>query len=145
MQWQFDHHRTLLQSFVNTSQHGPVWHQRSNWNEFREIIKGKRKPAGYQSYHLQNSKILFIFGDSDEIVIGKEIIKDFEQMLGGSEKVKFKVAPGSYGILVSSSEKVVRHISDFWEDEKCLIDLPSSHPEHDGYILLVLYPSNSIP
>lgn len=56
MQWQFDNHWGFFQSFVNSSQHGPVWHQRSNWNKFREIIRGKRKSAGYQSSHLPNSK-----------------------------------------------------------------------------------------
>lgn len=42
-------------------------------------------------------------------------------MLGGSEKVKFKVVPGNHGFPVLSIEEVVWHISDFWEDEKCKI------------------------
>lgn len=119
MQWQFDNHRGFLHSFVNTSQHGPVWHQQPDWNKVCEIIKGEKTPPEHQSYHLQKSKILFIFGDADEIVIGKEIVKDFEQMLGGSEKVEFKVVPGNHGFPVLSSKEVVRHISDFWEAEKC--------------------------
>lgn len=117
VQWQFDNHRGFLRSFVNTSQHGPVWHQESDWKKVCDIIKGKRKTPGYQSYHLQNSKILFIFGDSDEIIIRKEIIKDFEQMLGGSENVEFRVVPGDHGFPVLSSKEVVRHISEFWEAE----------------------------
>ena len=114
VQWQFDNHRGFLHSFVNSSQHGPVWHQESDWKKVCDIIKGKRKPPRYQS---QNSKILFIFGDSDEIIIRKEIIKDFEQMLGGSENVEFRVVPGDHGFPVLSSKEVVRHIFDFWEAE----------------------------
>ena len=56
MQWQFDNRWAFLHSFVNTSQHGPVWNQQSNWNRVWEIIKGKRKPPGYESYHLQKDK-----------------------------------------------------------------------------------------
>ena len=118
-QWQFDNHRGFLHSFVNTSQYGPVWRQQSDWNKVCEFITGKRKPSVYRSYNHQ-IKILFIFGDSDEIVFGKEIIEDFEQMLGGSEKVEFKVVAGNHGFPVLSSEEVVRHIFDFWEAEKRL-------------------------
>lgn len=122
VQWQFDNHRGFLHSFVNSSQHGPVWHQQSDWKKVCEIIQGKKgNPPGHQSYHhLQNSKILFIFGDSDEIIMRNEIIEDFEQMLGGSENVEFKVVPGDHGFPASSSKEVVRHISDFWEAEKVL-------------------------
>lgn len=117
VQWQFDNHQGFLHSFINTSQHGPVWHQQSDWKKVCDIIKGKIKTAGDRSCNLRNRKILFIFGDSDEIVIEKEIIEDFEQLFGGSEKVEFKVVPGDHGFPVSSSDEVVRHISDFWEAE----------------------------
>lgn len=126
MQWQFDNHRGFLHSFVNSSQHGPVWHQESDWKKVCEIIKGERKPPEYQSYHLQNSKILFIFGDSDEIIIRKEIIKDFELMLGGSKNAEFTVVPGDHSFPVLSSKEVVRHISDFWEAEKCCEEIAVS-------------------
>lgn len=120
-QWQFDNHRGFLHSFVNTIQYGPVQHQQSDWNKVCEIIKGKRKYGSeYRSYNHQNSKILFIFGDSDEIIFGKEIIEDFEKMLGGSEKVQFKIVAGNHSFPVLSSEEVVRHIFDFWTAERCL-------------------------
>lgn len=121
IQWQFDNHWGFLRSFVSTSRYGPVWHQQSDWKKVCEIINGRQKNgSGYRSYNQQNSKILFIFGDSDEIVIGKEIIEDFEQMLGGSEKVEFKVVAGNHGFPILSSQEVVRHIFEFWEAERCL-------------------------
>ena len=120
-QWQFDNHRGFVHSFVNTSQYGPVQDRQSDWNKVCEIIKGKQKHgSGYPSYNHQNNKILFIFGDSDEIIIGKEIIEDFEKMLGSSEEFQFKTVAGNHSFPVLSSEEVVRHIFDFWAAEKCL-------------------------
>lgn len=72
IQWQFDNHRGFLHSFVNSSQYGPVWHQQSAWNKVCEIINSRHKKwSRYRSSNEQNSKILLIFGDSDEIIIGR--------------------------------------------------------------------------
>lgn len=91
----------IIPLFVNTSQHGPVWHQQSNWNKVCAIIKGKWTPLPPPPPPPKDinpvifricSKILFIFEELgwDCYWKGYTLIRDFEQMLGGSEKIEFK-------------------------------------------------------
>ena len=116
VQWQFDNHKGFLHSFINTIHFGPLMHQHSDWEEVCNIIKGDtaKIPPSSRSSKLFNSKILVIFGDSDGVIVEREVSDDLSEMIGGAEYVDFKVVPGSHGFLVSSSEEVVRHISEFW-------------------------------
>ena len=115
VQWQFDNHKGFVQSFIDTIKHGPIMHQHSDWAEVCNIIKGdmaKTSPSS-QSSKLFDSKILVIFGNSDGVVVEKEVADDLSKMIGAAH-VDIKVVPGGHGFPVPSSERVVKHISDFW-------------------------------
>lgn len=49
-----------------------------------------------------------IFGESDGIVVAKEVSEDLTKMLGGADHVEFKVVPGGHGFPVPSSDEVVK-------------------------------------
>ena len=116
VQWQFDYHHGFVHSFINTIKHGPLMHQHPDWKMGCNVIKGDtiNTSPSTQSSRLFNSKILVVFGDSDGVVVEKQVSDDLLEMIGGSEHVEFKVVPGGHDFLVPSSEKVVRHISEFW-------------------------------
>ncbi|KAL9100975.1 MAG: hypothetical protein Q9163_003717 [Psora crenata] len=116
VQWQFDNHRGFVHSFINTIQHGPLLHQHADWEKVCNVIKGdiaKTTPAS-RSSKLFNSKILVIFGDTDSIIVAKDVSEDLSKMIGGAEHVQFKLVPGGHGFPVPSSDEVVRHITEFW-------------------------------
>lgn len=119
VQWQIDNHQGFIHSFINTIQHGPIQHQHSDWYKICRIIKGES--SGIQGFSLpcriQNSKILVIFGEIDDIIVGKEVSEDLIQILGGEEHVEFKIVPGNHGFPVASCEEVVKHIAEFWKLE----------------------------
>lgn len=117
VQWQFDNHQGFVYSFIDSIAHGPLMHQQADWNKTCAIIKGdsSKVPKYIQSCKLFNSKILVIFGQSDGVVVGKEVSEDLSKMLDGSAHVEYKMVPGGHGFPVPSSDEVVKHISAFWK------------------------------
>ena len=116
IQWQFDHNKGFVHSFINSARYGPLMHQESDWKKTSDIIKGEdmaHTPLGRPST-LRNSKILVIFGDSDGVVAEKEVAEDIGQMLGTPEHVEFRTVPGSHGFPIPSCGEVVKHICSFW-------------------------------
>ena len=116
IQWQFDHNKGFVHSFINSAIYGPIMHQQSDWKKISDIIKAEDVTStelGRPS-NLRNSKILVIFGDSDDIVPGKEVSEDISQLLGSPKHVEFRTVPGSHGFPVPSSDDVVKHICSFW-------------------------------
>ena len=116
VQWQFDHHKGFVHSFIDTTIYGPIMHQQSDWKRASDIIKGVvvTSPMSGRRSKLYNSKILVIFGDADGIVPEKEVSEDIGQLLGSPEHVEFKTVPGGHGFPVPSCDEVVKHIRSFW-------------------------------
>ena len=114
VQWQFDHHRGFVHSFINTIEYGPLMHQHSDWERICNVIKGEADQTSSRS-SLFNGKILVIFGDTDDIVVEKDVAADLLEMIGGPEHVTFRSVPGGHGFPLPSCDKVVKHISEFWD------------------------------
>ena len=116
VQWQFDYHQGFCHSFVDTIAYGPIMHQQSDWQKACNVINGNAPidPLNKSGSKLRNSKFLVIFGDSDGVVAGEHVSEDLKTMLGGSQHVEFRTVPGDHGFPVTSSDDVIKHISDFW-------------------------------
>lgn len=116
VQWQFDHHKGFVHSFVNTIMYGPIMHQQPDWKKASNVIKGEEvtSPMPSRPSKLHNSKILVIFGDADGVVAEKDVSKDISQLLETPEHVEFRTVPGGHGFPVPSCDEVVKHICDFW-------------------------------
>ena len=121
VQWQFDNHKGFVQSFISTIEHGPITNQHSDWRVVCNIIKGNisQVTSSNQSSKLFDSKILVIFGESDGVVIEKELSADLLDLIGNPRHLEIKVVPGGHGFPIPSSSNVVKHICRFW-------DLPDS-------------------
>ena len=116
VQWQYDHNRGFIHSFIGTAVYGPLMHQQSDWRKASNVIKGANvtSPMSGRRSKLYNNKILVIFGDADGIVVGKDVSEDISQLLGSPEHVEFKTVPGGHGFPVPSCGEVVKHICNFW-------------------------------
>ena len=114
VQWQFDHHRGFVHSFIDTIKYGPLMHQHSDWKGICNLIKGDTAHTSFRS-NLFNGKILVVFGDTDSIVVGKDVSVDLSQMIGGPKHITFKTVQGGHGFPVPSCDEVVEHISEFWD------------------------------
>ena len=116
VQWQFDYHKGFVHSFIDTVKYGPIMHQHADWRKACNVIKGDRAVTtpSSQSSKLFDSKMLVICGESDEVVVAKDVSEDLVELLGGSEHVEFRTVPGGHGFPVLSSDDVIRHMSEFW-------------------------------
>lgn len=116
VQWQFDYHKGFVHSFIDTIAHGPLMYQHSDWKKICNIVKGKDLGTGpaNQPCKFFNSKLLVIMGDSDGVVVEKDLSADLLDIIGGPDHVEFKVVPGGHGFPVTSSNDVVKYICDFW-------------------------------
>ncbi|KAL8639312.1 MAG: hypothetical protein Q9228_003644 [Teloschistes exilis] len=114
-QWQFDHHKGFVYSFIDTVVHGPLMNQHADWKKLCDIIRGPSigaVPTGQPSRRF-DSKILVIFGDEDGLVVKEEVSADLLQMLGDPKHVDIRVVTGGHGFPMPSSDDVVKHIGIF--------------------------------
>ena len=119
VQWQFDFHKGFCHSFIDTIAFGPIMNQHSDWRKVHDIIKAKNLSSMSELEprrvsRLQNSKLLVILGDSDDVVVVGDVSRDLYDLLGGPEHVDIKVVPGGHGFPVPSCDQVFEHIRQFW-------------------------------
>ena len=116
VQWQFDNHQGFVHSFVNTVKHGPIMHQRSEWSNICEVIRGRvpPEPTAMLASKINNSKILVLLGDADRIIVANELHEDLDELLG-PEHVEFRTVSGDHEFPGPSSAEVIKHIAEFWE------------------------------
>ena len=115
VQWQFDNHKGFIHSFISTVQHGPIQHQHLDWRRVCSIVKGDAAQTPFPSHSskLFNSKILVIFGETDDIVPAGEVSADLLEIIGDPEHVEFKIVAGGHGFPIPNCDEVAKHISDF--------------------------------
>ena len=119
VQWQFDYHKGFCHSFIDTIAFGPIMKQHSDWRKVGDIIKAKQPASSSdleqrRGSRLQNSKLLVVLGDSDDVVAVGDVSRDLNDLLGGPEHVNIKVVPGGHGFPVPSCDQVFEHIRQFW-------------------------------
>ena len=99
-------------SFIDTIRYGPSQHH--DWKKVCEIVRADSSRALSIQSDLRDSKILVVFGESDDIVLDEEVSQDLQQLLHGSEHLEIRMVPGTHGFPLSSSKDVVNHIREFW-------------------------------
>ena len=114
-QWQYDYHEGCIHSFVDTIQQRLAQHQHHVWKKVCDIIRGDGPKANLLHSSLRSTKILIIFGESDDIVPAKEVSADLRQLVQGEEHLDIRMVPGTHGFLSSNSTEVVSHIRSFWD------------------------------
>ena len=116
VQWQFDHHKGFVSSFVDTLANGPIMFQHTDWKRVCNIIRGRDYGANAvgQPSRLCNNKVLVITGESDSVVVQKDLHADLSELMEDIGYIDFRTVPGDHGFPVASSGDVIQHISEFW-------------------------------
>ncbi|KAI0883453.1 Alpha/Beta hydrolase protein [Annulohypoxylon maeteangense] len=109
LQWQFDYHQGHVHSFQDTMRYGPLMNQEETWARFCNILSGHRCPES----PLFNTRLLLIFGEDDDIVVGKELLHDLEVYMA-PDKMEAEYVPGGHGFPYPNSEKITQIILSFW-------------------------------
>lgn len=114
-QWQFDHHKGFIHSFVDTTQHGPLMHQHEDWTRACSHIAGNGlRPSNVSMpSKLSKSKFLIICGLEDTVVVKEEVQEQVSAMLP-ADRLVFRTVPGTHSFPAFSSADVMKHILDFW-------------------------------
>ena len=120
VQWQFNFHKGFCHNFVDTIAFGPIMNQHSDWRKVCDVIKGNEPSSPSDAERcrvsrLQDSKLLVILGDADDIVVVDDVSKDMNDLFGGPEHVDIKVVSGGHGFPVPNCDQVFEHIRQSWQ------------------------------
>lgn len=117
-QWQFDHHKGFIHSFIDTTQHGPITHQHEDWRKACSFIAGESSlpPDFPVPCRLSKSKLLIICGLADSVVLSDETREQVSTLLP-DDKLVFRTVQGTHSFPVFNGEEVLEHISEFWRSK----------------------------
>lgn len=128
LQFQFDHHQGLIDSFLSTIRHGPYQGQEAVWERAAQLIKGEVAADNpvtgndvLTDTSLRHGKFLVLCGEDDNLVPAADVEEDLAKYFGCSEdddtEKKFyelKVVPGTHDFPWSEGERVGRILTEFW-------------------------------
>ncbi|KAH7260738.1 Alpha/Beta hydrolase protein [Fusarium redolens] len=99
MPWIVTHHRGFVPAFTSCARFSPLTHQHRVW-----LALGKRKVGS----------TAVIIGDADEVLNTMWYEKNGLPLLGGQERVMWKVLPGSHDFVMTAPELIMSEIDVFW-------------------------------
>ena len=115
-QWQIDHHKGFIPSFVSSIRYAPVTRQHDRWSIIGARLSTQKANSAdkqAQELGLVPSKVLVIIGEQDPVVIAEEVMEDTSAAFG-SENVEFVLLPAGHEVPVTRSKKVVDTVLEFW-------------------------------
>ncbi|KAI9656921.1 MAG: hypothetical protein M1831_004469 [Alyxoria varia] len=111
LQWQYEFHEGHVYSFYNTVRNGPLMDCAPLWSKFGDLITGKAKSQ--PPCELSTAKVLVVFGDSDDVVVGPEVSEEIlKKMPEGN--VMFKYVAGGHGFVYPNSDQILEEIAFLW-------------------------------
>ncbi|KAL9114549.1 MAG: hypothetical protein Q9227_001630 [Pyrenula ochraceoflavens] len=114
-QWQFDYHEGFMHSFIDTTQHGPLTHQHTDWRRACSYIDSRTQlPQNFPvPCRLSGSKLLIICGKDDTVVVSKDVREAVSGMLG-DDRLVFREVEGTHSFPALNSGAVIKHFFEFW-------------------------------
>lgn len=98
VQWQLTNHEGFVRSFVSSMRHSAVAGPRPLWKKLGE----------------RQEKILVLAGNEDGVILAPELRADFEDAVGGPQKVDFRlVEGGGHEFPLTHAEVVIKEVSEF--------------------------------
>ncbi|KAI9688976.1 MAG: hypothetical protein M1822_000713 [Bathelium mastoideum] len=114
--WQLRSHKGFVYSFIDNVKHGPLMNQHTIWRKVFKIVgEEAHAKASNRASKLAGNKILVIFGESDEVVRGSDLMRDMPKMVADTSCLDFQSVPGDHGFPTTSSAEIVKHILHFWK------------------------------
>ncbi len=97
--WQLAHHAGFISAFMSCIRHAPLVDQHPAWSRLAARAPGTT---------------CVILGAADEIIDVSEYAADALPLLGGEEKVRWRVVPGGHDFPMTGAREVVREIYQAW-------------------------------
>lgn len=99
VQWMLLHHHGFVPAFMSSVRHAPLTDQHDAWRKMADRAPGTTA---------------LVFGRSDELVSAEDYREDALPLVGGEEKVLWKVVRGGHDFPMSNSEGALEVIYGFW-------------------------------
>ena len=115
-QWQIDHHKGFIPSFISSIRHAPITRQHDCWSTIGARLSAQKEDSAdkqAQDLGLVPNKVLVILGQQDPVVIADETIEDASAAFG-SGNVEFVLLPAGHEVPVTRGNEVVDAVLEFW-------------------------------
>jgi len=119
-QWQIDHHKGFIPSFISSIRHAPITLQHDCWSLIGARLSAQKANSDdkqAQDLGLVRSKVLVILGKQDPVVIAEEVMEDASAAFG-SGNVEFVLLPAGHEVPVTRSKEVVDAVLEFWDERE---------------------------
>lgn len=119
-QWQIDHHKGFIPSFISSIRHAPITRQHGCWSIIGARLSRQKANSAdklAQELGLVPSKVLVILGKQDPVVIAEETMED-ASVAFGSGNVEFVLLPAGHEVPVTMGKEVADAVLEFWGERE---------------------------
>ncbi|WDK09258.1 hypothetical protein CGRA01v4_00536 [Colletotrichum graminicola] len=111
VRWQMETHPGYVRSYMSTIRHAPVYDRGcEEWRVLGEALSARRAGA---APGLRKGRVLFVLGESDDIVVPGETVWDAETVLG-EDAVEVVVLKGGHEVAITKGSEVVGAVVTAW-------------------------------
>ncbi|KAF9880025.1 hypothetical protein CkaCkLH20_02836 [Colletotrichum karsti] len=97
--WMVTHHAGFVPAFMSCVRHAPLTDQHETWRALGRREKGTTA---------------VLIGRTDEVVDVEHYAKDGLPLLGGEERVLWRILPGGHDFVMTKTEHIMHEIDAFW-------------------------------
>lgn len=104
--WTLDHHEGFVRAFMSTIRYGPLMGRQETWRRL-----ARRRPGS----------TAVLLGRHDQLVQRDDYAEDALPLLGGPDRVFWRVIPGAHNFPFTHGPHALKHLYEFWgmdQDEK---------------------------
>lgn len=99
VRWMVEHHAGFVPAFMSSIRHAPLTEQHESWGRLEE--REERSTA-------------ILLAEEDEIIDVKEYTRDALPLVGGEDKVLWRVLPGGHDFVMTHCDVIMKELEDFW-------------------------------
>lgn len=104
VRWMVTHHAGFVPAFMSCIRHAPLTDQHPTWEKLGHLMEPGR--------------LVVLLGENDEIIDWCDYERDGLPLLGGREKVHWKVLGGSHDFVMTHAEDILQEIEGAWGMER---------------------------
>ncbi|PKS06380.1 hypothetical protein jhhlp_007128 [Lomentospora prolificans] len=105
--WMADHHAGFIHAFLSSLRHAPLMDQHESWAKI-----GERPPGS----------TCILLAREDEIINPDDYRSDGLHLVGGEDRVTWKLVDGGHDFVMTHSNQIMRELDEFWGLEKKATD-----------------------
>ncbi|GKT57517.1 alpha/beta hydrolase [Colletotrichum tofieldiae] len=111
VRWQMQTHPGYVRSYMSTIRHAPVYDRGDEeWRVLGEVLGARRRGA---EPGLRKGRVLFVLGETDDIVVPGETVWDAETVLG-EDAVEVVVLKGGHEVAITKGREIVGAVVSAW-------------------------------